>query len=216
MNNPAIRVVMNGQNIPANKTADTDKTIFDQDGNQALKIVGVDNSGNIIAKKYKLVSLEDVNELRPPELSSIEGFDGEEIHLSQLTQELIGPSMFHATDYNLHTIETAINLILRNQAVLFDNQEKIDKFFSSLSSDQLNQVVQSISTSIKDDIDEEVTKQNTSLKEALDNLETRLNSNPNGIGVHAPSYTGTYVGNGDSDTDKKLQQMKNELEGGSN
>lgn len=217
MNNPAIRVVMNGQNIPAKKTIDTGKTIFDQDGHQALKILGVDDNGNIIAKKYKLISLDDVNELKPPEINSIEGFDGEEIHLSQLTQELIGPSMFHASDYNLHTIETAINSIIKNQAVLYDNQEKIDKFFSNLSSSQLNQFVQSISESIKDEIDKEVTKQNADLKDTLNNLLNRLNNDSNGIGIHAPSYTGSISDNVSSDmeVERRIAQRTKLLEGGS-
>lgn len=156
-------------------TKDTGSTYIDQENNQVYEVVGNDSNGNTIFKRYKLVDLKQL--LKIPELQDIEGVDGNEIRLDPLTQELIGPSMFHASDYNINTIETVINILLKNQAIQGQNETAIIDFFKQLTDDQLAELSTSISQIIderyytKSDVDEKI----NNLQEQIESLNKMVN-----------------------------------------
>lgn len=156
-------------------TKDTGTTYIDQENNQVYEVVGNDSNGNTIFKRYKLVDLKQL--LKIPELQDIEGVDGNEIRLDPLTQELIGPSMFHASDYNINTIETVINILLKNQAIQGQNENAIIDFFKQLTDDQLAELSTSISQIIderyytKSDVDEKI----NNLQEQIESLNKMVN-----------------------------------------
>lgn len=156
-------------------TKDTGTTYIDQENNQVYEVVGNDSNGNTIFKRYKLVDLKQL--LKIPELQDIEGVDGNEIRLNPLTQELIGPSMFHASDYNVNTIETVINILLKNQAIQGQNETAIIDFFKQLTDDQLAELSTSISQIIderyytKSDVDEKI----NNLQEQIESLNKMVN-----------------------------------------
>lgn len=156
-------------------TKDTGTTYIDQENNQVYEVIGNDSNGNTIFKRYKLVDLKQL--LKMPELQDIEGVDGNEIRLDPLTQELIGPSMFHASDYNINTIETVINILLKNQAIQGQNETAIIDFFKQLTDDQLSELSTSISQIIderyytKSDVDEKI----NSLQEQIESLNKMVN-----------------------------------------
>lgn len=156
-------------------TKDTGTTYIDQENNQVYEVVGNDSNGNTIFKRYKLVDLKQL--LQIPELQDIEGVDGNQIRLDPLTQELIGPSMFHASDYNINTIETVINILLKNQAIQGKNETAIIDFFKQLTDDQLAELSTSISQIIderyytKSDVDEKI----NNLQEQIESLNKMVN-----------------------------------------
>lgn len=156
-------------------TKDTGSTYIDQENNQVYEVVGNDSNGNTIFKRYKLVDLKQL--LKIPELQDIEGVDGNEIRLDPLTQELIGPSMFHTSDYNINTIETVINILLKNQAIQGQNENAIIDFFKQLTDDQLAELSTSISQIIderyytKSDVDEKI----NNLQEQIESLNKMVN-----------------------------------------
>lgn len=156
-------------------TKDTGSTYIDQENNQVYEVIGNDSNGNTIFKRYKLVDLKQL--LKIPELQYIEGVDGNEIRLDPLTQELIGPSMFHASDYNINTIETVINILLKNQAIQGQNETAIIDFFKQLTDDQLAELSTSISQIIderyytKSDVDEKI----NNLQEQIESLNKMVN-----------------------------------------
>lgn len=156
-------------------TKDTGTTYIDQENNQVYEVVGNDSNGNTIFKRYKLVDLKQL--LKIPELQDIEGVDGNEIRLDPLTQELIGPSMFHASDYNINTIEKVINILLKNQAIQGQNENAIIDFFKQLTDDQLAELSTSISQIIderyytKSDVDEKI----NNLQEQIESLNKMVN-----------------------------------------
>jgi len=208
--------IVNYQNLPytVNKTVDTDKTIFDETGGYALKILGSDDSGNVIAKRYKLVDLDDVEALSVPTIHKLTGFDGQEIHLDKLTQESIGSSMFHAQNFNLDTIEKALNLLLQNQAISDDNMNKIVDFFNGLSSSELSQITQNLAQAIGQDFYDKkyVDGVVNDLEDRMQNIQNRFPDNPGLNGYMPPNYTGNSGVEEDSALSEKLQKMKNELE----
>lgn len=156
-------------------TKDTGSTYIDQENNQVYEVIGNDSNGNTIFKRYKLVDLKQL--LQIPELQDIEGVDGNQIRLDPLTQELIGPSMFHASDYNINTIETVINILLKNQAIQGQNETAIIDFFKQLTDDQLAELSTSISQLIderyytKSDVDEKI----NNLQEQIESLNKMVN-----------------------------------------
>lgn len=161
-------------------TKDTGTTYIDQENNQVYEVIGNDSNGNTIFKRYKLVDLKQL--LTMPELQDIEGVDGNEIRLDPLTQELIGPSMFHASDYNINTIETVINILLKNQAIQGQNENAIIDFFKQLTDDQLSE----ISTSISQLIDERYYTKST-VDEKIDNLQKQIESLNKMVNEYVPS-----------------------------
>lgn len=179
--------------LPSNafyKTAATGTTYIDESNNQIVEIVGKDKSGNNLFKRYKLVDLKQF--LKMPELQDIEGVDGNKIRLDPLTQELIGPSMFHASDYNIHTIETVINILLKNQAIQGQNETAIVDFFKQLTDDQLSEISTSISQLIderyysKEQVDEKL----NDIQKQINNLNRSIDYKPAPNSVFAPGYTG--------------------------
>ncbi|KRK80376.1 hypothetical protein [Companilactobacillus nodensis] len=171
-------------------TKDTGSTYIDQENNQVYEVIGDDSNGNTIFKRYKLVDLKQL--LQIPELQDIEGVDGNQIRLDPLTQELIGPSMFHASDYNINTIETVINILLKNQAIQGQNETAIIDFFKQLTDDQLAELSTSISQIIderyytKSDVDEKI----NNLQKQIDNLSNAVNYKPQPNSVFPPGFTG--------------------------
>lgn len=161
-------------------TKDTGSTYIDQENNQVYEVVGNDSNGNTIFKRYKLVDLKQL--LQIPELQDIEGVDGNQIRLDPLTQELIGPSMFHASDYNINTIETVINILLKNQAIQGQNETAIIDFFKQLTDDQLAE----LSTSISQIIDERYYTK-SAVDEKIDNLQEQIESLNKMVNEYVPS-----------------------------
>ncbi|GAB5055876.1 hypothetical protein COSHB9_02630 [Companilactobacillus alimentarius] len=161
-------------------TKDTGTTYIDQENNQVYEVVGNDSNGNTIFKRYKLVDLKQL--LKIPELQDIEGVDGNEIRLDPLTQELIGPSMFHASDYNINTIEKVINILLKNQAIQGQNENAIIDFFKQLTDDQLSE----ISTSISQLIDKRYYTK-SDVDEKIDNLQKQIESLNKMVKEYVPS-----------------------------
>ncbi|WP_201307860.1 hypothetical protein [Companilactobacillus farciminis] len=161
-------------------TKDTGTTYIDQENNQVYEVIGNDSNGNTIFKRYKLVDLKQL--LKMPELQDIEGVDGNEIRLDPLTQELIGPSMFHASGYNINTIETVINILLKNQAIQGQNETAIIDFFKQLTDDQLSE----LSTSISQIIDEHYYTKST-VDEKIDNLQKQIESLNKMVNEYVPS-----------------------------
>lgn len=169
--------------LPSNavyKTATTGTTYIDESNNQIVEIVGKDKSGNNLFKRYKLVDLKQL--LKMPELQDIEGVDGNKIRLDPLTQELIGPSMFHASDYNINTIETVINILLKNQAIQGQNETAIIDFFKQLTDDQLSE----LSTSISQIIDERYYTK-SDVDEKINNLQKQIESLNKMVNEYVPS-----------------------------
>lgn len=161
-------------------TKDTGTTYIDQENNQVYEVVGNDSNGNTIFKRYKLVDLKQL--LQIPELQDIEGVDGNQIRLDPLTQELIGPSMFHASDYNINTIETVINILLKNQAIQGQNENAIIDFFKQLTDDQLAE----LSTSISQIIDERYYTK-SDVDEKINNLQKQIESLNKMVNEYVPS-----------------------------
>lgn len=208
--------IVNYQNLPytVTKTVDTGKTIFDENGGYALKILGKDDTGKVIAQRYKLVNLDKVEALSVPTIQKLSGLDGQEIHLDKLTQESIGSSMFHAQNFNLDTIEKVINLLLQNQAISNDNMNKIVEFFNGLSDSELSQITQNIADTIGQDFydKEQVDSIIKKLEMELKNIQDRFPDSPNPNGYFPPNYTGNTNVNEDPKLSARLQKMKNELE----
>ena len=173
-----------------NPTKDTGTTYIDQENNQVYEVIGNDSNGKTIFKRYKLIDLEQTIDI--PVLQNIKGFDGSNVRLDRLTQELIGPSMFHSSDYNIKTIEDALNLLLTNQAVQQSNENDIIDFFKQLTDDQLSELSTSISQLIdkryyaKSDVDEKI----DNLQKQIDNLSNAVNYKPQPNSVFPPGFTG--------------------------
>lgn len=150
-------------------TKDTGTTYIDESNNQIVEIIGKDKSGNNLFKRYKLVDLKQL--VKMPELQDVEGVDGNKIRLDPLTQELIGPSMFHASDYNIHTIETVINILLKNQAIQDKNETAMVNFFNQFTDNQLSELSTSISQLIderyysKSEVDKKIDELNKQITE---------------------------------------------------
>jgi len=165
-------------------------TYIDEHGNHIIKVKDIDADGNKVVKRYQLVDVK--NEIPVPNLTSVEGFDGNDVHLDRLTQELIGPSMFHSTDYNIGTIEKAINLLLHNQAINNDNMTKIASYFKNFTNEELTTISNTISQVIssryysKDEVNQKVTY----LQKQIDNLSNAITYVPEPNGVQPPSYVG--------------------------
>lgn len=198
-----------------NKTVDTGTKIFDDSGGYALKILGKDDDGNVIAQKFKLLDITKDTQLSIPQISSLEGIDGNELHLDRLTQELIGPSMFHSATYNIEEVEKAINIVLKNQAVEDSNMQLLINFFKQLTPDKLSQISYELSESLansyakKSDIDQKL----GTLEKRIQNVEERFPDNPNPDGYRPPNYTGDYGSSEDYGWKRKLHQMDTEMEG---
>jgi len=206
-------------NNQISKTSATGTTYIDQANNQIVEILGNDSAGKTVFRRYKLVDLKQV--LKLPALESIEGFDGDDVHLDLLTQELIGPSMFHSSDYNIETIEKAINLLLKNQALQQSNENEIIDFFKQLTDDQLSE----ISTSISKLIDEryyskdEVDKKITLLQKQINNLNHYIGDKPQPNSNFAKGFTGNPDYNDkimDSNVEGRVENLNIEDEEGEN
>lgn len=200
-------------NININKTVDTGTKIFDENGGYVLKILGKDDNGQVIATKYQLVDVTNVEQLKLPELKSIEGMDGEEIHLTPLTQELIGPGMFHIQDANVHTIETAINIVLKDLTIQDSNMNAIVEYFKKFTPDQLKKISQNISDMLSDNYYDKKHSDEfeTNIRTRMNNLEAKFPDEPLNNGYFPPNYTGK-TDNENPDLSAKLRRMKNELE----
>lgn len=206
-------------NNQISKTSATGTTYIDQANNQIVEILGNDSAGKTVFRRYKLVDLKQV--LKLPALENIEGFDGNDVHLDRLTQELIGPSMFHSSDYNIETIEKAINLLLKNQAVQQSNENEIIDFFKQLTDEQLSE----ISTSISKLIDEryyskdEVDKKITLLQKQINNLNHYIGDKPQPNSNFAKGFTGNPDYNDkimDSNVEGRVENLNIEDEEGDN
>lgn len=206
-------------NNQINATSATGTTYIDQANNQIVEILGNDSTGKTVFRRYKLVDLKQV--LKLPALEGIEGFDGNDVHLDRLTQELIGPSMFHSSDYNIETIEKAINLLLKNQALQQSNENEIIDFFKQLTDDQLSE----ISTSISKLIDEryyskdEVDKKITLLQKQINNLNHYIGDKPQPNSNFAKGFTGNPDYNDkimDSNVEGRVENLNIEDEEGEN
>ncbi|APX72092.1 hypothetical protein M5C72_02800 [Companilactobacillus allii] len=201
-------------NSQISSASETGTTYVDKSGNKIIKIVGKDSNGNVVTKQYQLMDI--ANEINVPKLQQISGFDGQQIHLDKLTQESIGSSMFHAQNYNLDEIEKAINLLLQNQAITTNNQNKIIDFFNGLSQEEITQISINLSTAIekdfykKSDVDIKI----NNLERELENIQSKIQYKPNAGGVFPPSYTGDKASNidiNDDITDYKTSVKIDEL-----
>lgn len=180
----------NNQITPTSKTG---TTYIDQANNQITEVIGIDQAGRTVVKHYKLIDLKQV--LKFPNLQSITGFDGNQVHLDRLTQELVGPSMFHSNSYNIETVEKAINLLLKNQAIQSDNENSIIKFFKQLTDEQLSELTQSISKLIDERYysKSEVDGKLKYLQQQINNLNNAVEYKPDSSSLNSvfpPSYTG--------------------------
>lgn len=202
-----------------NATSATGTTYIDKDNNQIVEILGNDNTGKTVFKRYGLVDLKAL--LKLPVLENIEGFDGNDVHLDRLTQELIGPSMFHSSDYNIETIEKAINLLLKNQALQQSNENEIIDFFKQLTDEQLSEISTSISKLIderyysKDDVDKKITL----LQKQINNLNHYIGDKPQPNSNFAKGFTGNPDYNDkimDSNVEGKVENLNIEDEEGEN
>ncbi|MFC6324046.1 hypothetical protein [Companilactobacillus baiquanensis] len=214
---PQIKFVSGNSTLDGiNKTVDTGKSIFDEDSKMALKILGRDPDGNVIAKKYKLIDTDQTTQLKVPELQDIEGFDGLTVKLDRITSELYGSSMFHSENFNIEKIEKALNLILRDMAIITSNQKSINAYFSAFGNSTGEALVSSLSEMIADEVSDEVGKETSNLSQRLSNIESRLRDSPISNGVHAPSYTGNgqQYSDDDLEVDRKLAEMNSELNKG--
>lgn len=200
-----------GMNIT--KTVDTGTKIFDEDGGYVFKILGKDDNGQVIATKYKLVDITNSEQLKLPELKPLEGMDGEKICLTPLTQELIGPGMFHIQDANVHTIETAINIVLKDLVIQDSNMNAIVDYFKQFTPDQLKKISQNISDMLANDYysKKHTDEFETNILTRMNNLEARFPDEPLNNGYFPPNYTGN-TDNENPDLSAKLRRMKNELE----
>lgn len=180
-------------------------TYIDEHGNHIIRVAGKDADGNKVVQRYQLVNVK--NEISVPELTSIEGFDGNDVHLDRLTQELIGPSMFHSTNYSIETIEKAINLLLKNQAIDQDNMNKIIDYFKSFTQEELETISATISKVIADRYypKEYIDNKINYLQSQIDNVSNAITYVPAPGGVQPPSYTGPQDIN-DPITDPSIKQ----------
>lgn len=203
---------LNRMNI--NKTADTGTKIFDDSGGYVLKILGKDDDGKVIAQKFKLLDITKDTQLSIPDIASLEGIDGKELHLDRLNQELIGPSMFHSTTYNIEEVEKAINIVLKNQAVEDSNIQLLINFFKNFTPDKLSQISYELSESLAESYvkKSEVDQKLGALEMRMKNIEDRFPNNSNLNGYHLPNYTGDYDSSEAYSWKKKLHQMDNEME----
>lgn len=189
-------------------------TYIDERGNHIIRVVGKDADGNKVVKRYQLINVK--NEISVPELTAIEGFDGNDVHLDRLTQELIGPSMFHSTDYNIETIEKTINLLLKNQAIGQDNMNKIIGYFKNFTKEELETISATISKVIadryysKDEVDTRVNH----LQDQVDNLTNAIRYVPEPNGVFPPGHVGDRDINDkifDADTKAEIDNMADQF-----
>lgn len=203
---------LNRMNI--NKTDDTGTKIFDDSGGYVLKILGKDDDGNVIAQKYKLLDITKDTQLSIPDIASLEGIDGNELHLDRLTQELIGPSMFHSTTYNIEEVENAINIVLKNQAVEDSNIQLLINFFKQFTPDMLSQISDELSESLAESYAKksEVNQKLGALETRMKNIEDRFTNNSNPNSYNLPNYTGNYHSSETSSWKQKLNQMDDEME----
>lgn len=204
-------------NNQISKTSATGTTYIDKDNNQIVEILGNDNAGKTVFKRYQLIDLKAL--LKLPELQNIEGFDGNDVHLDRLTQELIGPSMFHSNDYNVETIEKAINLLLKNQALQQSNENEIIDFFKQLTDDQLSEISVSISKLIderyysKADVDKKI----DFLQKQITNINHYIGDKPQPNSNFAKGFTGNPDYNDkimDSNVEGKVENLNIEDEEG--
>jgi hypothetical protein len=166
-----------------------------------------------------LIDLKQV--LKFPNLQNITGFDGNQVHLDRLTQELVGPSMFHSNSYNIETVEKAINLLLKNQAVQADNENSIIKFFKQLTDEQLSELTQSISKLIDERYysKSEVDGKLKYIQRQIDNLNHYIGDRPQPNSNFAQGFTGNPDYNDkiyDSKINEKVDRMSDEDEKGEN
>lgn len=207
-------------NNQISKTSATGTTYIDKDNNQIVEILGDDNDGKTVFRRFELVDLK--NSLKLPELQNIEGFDGNDVHLDRLTQELIGPSMFHSNDYNIETIEKAINLLLKNQALQQSNENEIIDFFKQLTDEQLSELTQSISKLIDERYysKSEVDRKLKYLQQQINNLNNAVEYKPDSSSLNSvfpPSYTGDKQVDindeiQDANIEDKIDSLKQNLE----
>ena len=90
-------------------------TIIDTDGKTVIEILGKNNAGQIVAKKYRLADI-DMSVLEPPKLGQLQNVDGSFMELNRWQSQIQNRKFRNTTNDNWDNLEKAINLILSNQS----------------------------------------------------------------------------------------------------
>ncbi len=171
-------------------------TIIDTDGKTVIEILGKNNAGQIVAKKYRLADI-DMSVLEPPKLGQLQNVDGSFMELNRWQSQIQNRKFRNTTNDNWDNLEKAINLILSNQSQIGNYLNLLTPYLEKLQVNIGTTIQQVTSKYLNDNYyPKAVVDRKLQLLEArLDNLQKRVVAAP-AIGPYAnPSRTDQYPTN---------------------
>ena len=162
-------------------------TIIDTDGKTVIEILGKNNAGQIVAKKYRLADI-DMSVLEPPKLGQLQNVDGSFMELNRWQSQIQNRKFRNTTNDNWDNLEKAINLILSNQSQIGNYLNLLTPYLEKLQVNIGTTIQQVTSKYLNDNYyPKEVVDRKLQLLEArLDNLQKRVVAAP-AIGPYANS-----------------------------
>lgn len=162
-------------------------TIIDSDGKTVIEILGKNNAGQIVAKKYRLADI-DMSVLEPPKLGQLQNVDGSFMELNRWQSQIQNRKFRNTTNDNWDNLEKAINLILSNQSQIGNYLNLLTPYLEKLQVNIGTTIQQVTSKYLNDNYyPKEVVDRKLQLLEArLDNLQKRVVAAP-AIGPYANS-----------------------------
>lgn len=171
-------------------------TIIDSDGKTVIEILGKNNAGQIVAKKYRLADI-DMSVLEPPKLGQLQNVDGSFMELNRWQSQIQNRKFRNTTNDNWDNLEKAINLILSNQSQIGNYLNLLTPYLEKLQVN-IGATIQQVTSKYLNDnyYPKAVVDKKLQLLEArLDNLQKRVVAAP-AIGPYAnPSRTDQYPTN---------------------
>lgn len=162
-------------------------TIIDSDGKTVIEILGKNNAGQIVAKKYRLADI-DMSVLEPPKLGQLQNVDGSFMELNRWQSQIQNRKFRNTTNDNWDNLEKAINLILSNQSQIGNYLNLLTPYLEKLQVNIGTTIQQVTSKYLNDNYYPKavVDKKLQLLEARLDNLQKRVAAAP-AIGPYANS-----------------------------
>lgn len=162
-------------------------TIIDTDGKTVIEILGKNNAGQIVAKKYRLADI-DMSVLEPPKLGQLQNVDGSFMELNRWQSQIQNRKFRNTTNDNWDNLEKAINLILSNQSQIGNYLNLLTPYLEKLQVNIGTTIQQVTSKYLNDNYYPKavVDKKLQLLEARLDNLQKRVVAAP-AIGPYANS-----------------------------
>jgi hypothetical protein len=187
-------------------------TIIDQNGKTVIEILGKNNAGKIVARKYQLAEI-NTNSLKPPKLGQLQEVDGSFMQLNRWQSQLQNRKFRNTTNDNWDNLEKAINIIFGNESQIGNYLQSLTTFLEGFSVDIEKIIQETISQYLIDNYysKKEVDSKISLLNKRLDNVQARVNAAP-AIGPYAnPSRTDQYPTNLDVNDKIQDDNLKTEI-----